>query len=78
MITKLENGRIYDPFLGLNKISDILIKDGLISKIKGKISSLNNKSLTISDALAIFFISSFDLILIIILISFLASALNFS
>ena len=26
----LKGGQIYDPFIGLNKISDILIKDGII------------------------------------------------
>ena len=38
----LKNGRIYDSFLGLNKISDILIKDGVISKIKSEISKKSN------------------------------------
>ena len=38
----LKNGRIYDPFNGLNKVSDILIKDGAISSIKNKISKKSN------------------------------------
>ena len=34
----LKGGRIYDPFLSLNKNNDILIKDGIIVDIKKKIS----------------------------------------
>ena len=34
----LRGGRIYDPFLSLNKNNDILIKDGIIVDIKKKIS----------------------------------------
>ena len=37
----LKGGKIYDPFLSINKVNDILIKDGIIVKI--------NKSISISD-----------------------------
>ena len=37
----LKGGKIYDPFLSINKVNDILIKDGIIVKI--------NKSIPISD-----------------------------
>ena len=38
----LKNGRIYDPFKGLNKISDVLIKDGVIHSIKNNITEKSN------------------------------------
>ena len=38
----LKGGKIYDPFLGLNKVSDILIKDGVITKISKNIPVDNN------------------------------------
>ena len=38
----LKNGKIYDSFLSLNKAADILIKDGIIYKIKNKISEKSN------------------------------------
>ena len=37
----LKGGKIYDPFLSINKVNDILIKNGIIVKI--------NKSIPISD-----------------------------
>ena len=34
----LKSGRIYDPYLKIDKVQDILIKDGIINKIGAKIS----------------------------------------
>jgi len=38
----LKGGRIYDSFLSINKVSDILIKDGVIIKISKNIPANNN------------------------------------
>ena len=38
----IKGGEIYDPFLNINKKSDILIKDGIIKKIAGNISIKDN------------------------------------
>jgi len=38
----LKSGRIYDPFLSINKVSDILIKDGFITKISKNIVAKSN------------------------------------
>ena len=38
----LKNGSVYDPFIGINKKSDILIKDGIIEKINSNISEKSN------------------------------------
>ena len=38
----LKGGKIYDPFLEINKVSDILIKDGIIMKISKNIPINNN------------------------------------
>ena len=35
----LKSGKIYDPFIGLNDINDILIKDGIIIEVNKNISS---------------------------------------
>ena len=35
----LKSGRVYDPFIGLNDVSDILIKDGIIIEVSNNISS---------------------------------------
>ena len=37
----LKGGKIYDPFLSFNKVSDILIKDGIIIKISKNIPEKN-------------------------------------
>ena len=38
----LKNGKIYDPFLSIDKVNDILIKDGVILKISKNISEKDN------------------------------------
>ena len=38
----IKGGKIYDPFLNINKKSDILIKDGIIKKIADKIPNILN------------------------------------
>ena len=43
----LKNGTIYDPFIKLNKIADILIQRGRISKIKRGIKSVDSKTLVV-------------------------------
>ncbi len=35
----LKSGKVYDPFIGLNDVSDMLIKDGTIIEISKNISS---------------------------------------
>ena len=35
----LKSGKVYDPFIGLNDVSDILIKDGIIIEVSKNISS---------------------------------------
>ena len=35
----LKSGKVYDPFIGLNGVNDILIKDGIIIEISKNISS---------------------------------------
>ena len=44
----IKNGKIYDPFIKLNKTADILIKDNKIIEISKKINS--NSNYTIIDA----------------------------
>ena len=43
----LKNGTIYDPFIKINKVADILIKRGKISEIKREIKSVDSKTLIV-------------------------------
>mgnify|MGYP001109646951 CR=1 FL=1 len=38
----IKSGRIYDPFLKIDNIQDILIKDGVINKISSNIPIKSN------------------------------------
>ena len=38
----IKYGRIYDPFLKIDKVQDILIKDGIIIKINSNIPEKSN------------------------------------
>ena len=45
----LKNGIIYDPFIGIYKKQDILIKDGVISSIKNRIATKTNYNVLICE-----------------------------